>query len=210
YNGDIAYQSSDWRNFYNHATFNAQITSSRSYSPHKSLYVDHKSGYANSEQMDVVRKIGEYSSGRYLMKWKMYVPHNRNAAFNFQKYKVPGAEAGLVVYMRKGKGIALRANGQIYQSSKTYRQGTWIDVVVDYHLNGRFAAIHIDNKLIAIWDTRLKHNTSAYGVNRLGGVNFWAYHDYTTFYVDDFCIEDNTGISILYAADAQAIDLTGN
>ena len=198
YNGNISSQSSDWRKWVPGAAFDGQVTSNRSYSPHKSLYIDHKPGYSASNQMDVVRKVGEYASGHYLLKWKMYVPHGRNAAFNFQKYNTPGVQTGLVVYLRSGRGIAVKANNQIYQSSKTYRQGRWIDIFVDYDLSGRRAVLSVDEKIIASWDTTLRSNTPANGANRLGGVDYWAYHDYTTFYVDDFCVEDIGGIIIDY------------
>lgn len=205
HNGNISSQSFDWSKWVPGATFDGKVTSNRSFSPHKSLYIDHKPGYSDANQMDVVKKIGEYSSGRYFISWKMYVPHNRNAAFNFQKYNLPGLETGLVVYLRKGKGIALRANNQIYHSSKSYGQGQWINISVDYDLNAKIAVLSVDNKLIAAWNTRTRNNTPANGVNRLGGIDFWAYHDYTTFYVDDICVEDYTGISILYNFDPETI-----
>lgn len=205
HNGNISAQSFDWSKWVPGATFDGQVTANRSYSAHKSLYIDHKSGYSDANQMDVVKKIGEYSSGKYFISWKMYVPYNRNAAFNFQKYNIPGLETGLVVYLRKGKGIALRANNQIYHSSKSYSQGKWIDVSVDYDLKAGMVVMSIDNKLIAAWNTRTRNNTPANGTNRLGGIDFWAYHDYTTFYVDDICVEDYSGLSILYHFDPETI-----
>ena len=204
-NGNISSQSAKWRKWLPGAAFDAQVTNHRSYSPHKSVYIDHKAGYHKSDQMDVIRKVGEYSSGHYLLKWKIYVPHHRNAAFNFQKYSVPGLETGLVVYLRKGKGIALRLNNQIYQSTKTYKQGQWIDVFVDYDISAGFAVMSIGDKLIAAWDTRDKYNSHVSGVSRLGGVNFWAYHDYTTYYVDDFCVEDINGLIIDYYFDDETL-----
>lgn len=205
YNGNISSQSFDWNKWVPGAIFDGQVTANRSYSSHKSLYIDHKSGYSDANQMDVVKKIGAYSSGKYFISWKMYVPHNRNAAFNFQKYNIPGLETGLVIYLRQGKGIALRANNQIYHSAKSYRQGRWIDVNVDYDLNAGMVVLSVDNKLIAAWNTRTRNNTPANGANRLGGIDFWAYHDYTTFYVDDICVEDASGLSVLYHFDPETI-----
>lgn len=205
HNGNISSQSSEWRKWILGAALDGKVTSNRSFSPHKSLYIDHKPGYSDANQMDVIKKIGEYNSGKYYITWKMYVPHNRNAAFNFQKYNIPGLETGLVVYLRKGKGIALKANNQIYHSSKKYKQGLWIDVAVDYDLSANMAVLSVGNEIIAAWNTRTKHNTHAQGINRLGGINYWAYHDYTTYYVDDICVEDYSGLSILYHFDDETI-----
>lgn len=198
YNGDISRQSSKWKKWITNARFDGEIRSNRSYSSSKSLYIDHKSGYSASNQPDVIRKVGDYASGRYLVKWKIYVPSNRNAAFNIQKYNQQGDETGMMVYFRQGRGIALQANNQIYQARKSYRQGRWIDVYVDYDLSNRTAYLTIDNELIAIWDTRIKYNSSRKGANRLSGINFWAYHSATSFYVDDFCAEDISGVVIDY------------
>ena len=205
--GDISPQSADWVKWVPGAAFDGQVTDYRFFSHDQSLCIDHKPGFGNSDQMDVVKKIGEYTSGRYMIRWKMYVPHNRNAAFNFQKYNFPGLETGLVVYMRKGKGIAVRANGNIYHSSKTYTQNTWIDIFVDYDISGGMAVLSIDDQMIAVWDTSIRNNTPVHGTNRLGGIDFWAYHNHTTFHVDDLCVEDLSGIIIDYFFDPDAIYL---
>ena len=71
YNGNISSQSFDWCKWVPGAAFDGRVTSNRSHSPHKSLYIDHKPGYSDANQMDVVKKLGEYTSGKYYITWKM-------------------------------------------------------------------------------------------------------------------------------------------
>ena len=198
YTGDIAAQSNLWKNWSNYAEFKAQVSGSRYASASKSVYVDHKSGYSAGNQPDVIRKVGDYSSGKYLMKWKMYVPSNRNAAFNIQKYDAQGRETGVAVYLRQGRGIAFAANNKVYQSAIRYNQNRWIDITLDYDLSNESAHLLIDNQVVAIWNTRIQHGTRSRGANRISGINFWAYHDATTFYIDDVCTEDISGMIIDY------------
>lgn len=191
YNGNLTSQTFDWVQWNNYARFDAVVSSNNSYSGRKSIYLDYKSGYADRDQPDVVKVLNEKTWGAHQMNWKMYVPGNRNAMVNFQKYSVPGWENGINIYFRYGRGIAVKAGNRIYQYRGTYRQNTWLDIRVTYDLDSQTASFWVDDKCIVQWNTRLQSSSSSYGRNSLGGVNFDAYHDYSTFYVDDFCTTED-------------------
>lgn len=203
YTGDLTDQAYDWVDWNPSSNFTGQVSNYRAANGQKSLYIDFKGGYSDFHQPDVVRQVGERSTGSYKMSWQMYIPSGRNAHVNFQKFQQLGREWGLGLFFRMGKRVALKARNKVIQTNVYYPQGRWFDVSITYDLDRQYAFLWVDGKMAACWKTYIRMNKSYNGQNRLAGVNFYAYHSASTFYIDEFCFEEEDASTIQYfTADA--------
>ncbi len=193
YRGEASSQLTDLIKWNDYARYDAEVRNNRSYSGRQSLYLDRRSGVAAADQPDVVKMLGERTSGRHYVSWKMYIPSNSNAHFNTQKFQQLGREYGLETYLRMGRGIAVRAKGQLYQSPYTYPQNRWFDVFMDFDLDNQRGYLWVDGKCVISWDLRTQSGRTSYGNNRIAGINYYAYSTYSTFYIDDLCVEEFGG-----------------
>lgn len=198
YTGSLTNQTSNWVDWNSNPNFTGQISTYRAANGRKSLYIDFKGGYSDYHQPDVVRQVGERSTGAYKMSWQMYIPSGRNAHVNFQKFQQLGREWGLGIFFRMGRRIAVKARNRVIQTNVYYPQGRWFDVSITYDLDRQYAFLWVDGKMVACWKTYIRMNKSYNGQNRLAGVDFYAYHSASTFYIDEFCFEEEDASTIQY------------
>ena len=121
---------------------------------------------------DLVLKLGNKTSGKYLVAWDYLVPTGLAGYFNFQHFEAPGNEWAYEIYFDNNGTGYMHAGGN-NAATFTYTQGAWfhIDNVID--LDNDLAQVYFNDALIYEWQYSLQAQGEP-GTNQLGGVNFYA------------------------------------
>ncbi len=121
---------------------------------------------------DLVFKLGNKTSGKYLVAWDFLVPTGLAGYYNFQHFEAPGNEWAFEIYFDNNGTGYMHAGGN-NAATFTYTQGAWfhVDNVID--LDNDLAQVYFDDALIYEWQYSLQAQGEP-GTNQLGGVNFYA------------------------------------
>lgn len=154
----------------------AIVTDIRSASGTKSILI--KEGQAQ----DAILVFGNKTAGVWSASWKMYIPTDSTAYYNFQEltpvttgefaiqisFNVDGAAPGTATTMD---------DGGVVGPTFTYPQEEWFDID---HI------IDLDNDMIIIKVNGTEvYNGAYYGGGLLGGVDFFSVDDDNRYYLDD-------------------------
>lgn len=185
----------------------AVVTSSQSFSGANSVRF--------SNNQDQLYLLGNKSSGKWELSWKMYIPVGRTAYYNTQQLDVPGVFFGQqVIFASNGTG-AVQATGTFVPFS--YPQGQWFDVKQSFDLDADQTTIYINGTAVRSWQYS-KRAGNQNGAAQLGAVDFFAQtwnqaglepnpSAASEFYVDDikFCGGNDAVVSGV-RSDAQLLD----
>jgi hypothetical protein len=142
----------------------AFIVDEQSSSPENSVKVEGIS--------DLVFKIGNKTSGKFVLDFDFYVPSGFGAYYNLQHYQEPGIEWAFEAY------FAVDGTGRVNAGAEnaatfTYTPDTWIEVVNVIDLDEDLAQVYFDDVLIHEWQFSLGAQGDA-NILQLGGINFFA------------------------------------
>lgn len=159
-------------------TEDALIVDEQSFSPSNSLKVDGVS--------DLVFKMGNKTSGKYIVDFNYYVPSGFGAYYNFQHYQEPGIEWAFEVYFATDGSGTMNAGGND-AASFTYTHDEWIEITNVIDLDEDWAQVYFDEELIYEWQFSLGAQGDV-NILQLGGINFYAgapTGETPTYFVDD-------------------------
>jgi hypothetical protein len=146
----------------------------------KAMRVIYEINSAGSVQGDdQLLRLGNRSTGRYSLKWNMFVPKGKNAYYNLQHLQNPAVAAQtsdnwtLDVYFR-ADGTDSIANPQPYVI-ETFPMATWFSVEHVIDLDKNIAYLYIDGVLRRAWNY----------TKNLGSVDFYASDPDSEYYVDE-------------------------
>ena len=161
-----------------------------------SMYI--VSGGAGGPQ-DVVLDLGNQTTGRYELKWKMYMPDGKQGYYNIQDVVPIGAGSWNldVFFGANGMGNCQIGAGPVL-AEFSYNNAEWIDVVHE---------IDLDNNLLTLWIGGEYVIKMAYP-NNLGGIDYYPIDGNHEYYVDD--LEYVQLPAVVYDADFcnSAVDLS--
>ncbi len=145
----------------------ALITDVESSSPTNSVIVEGIS--------DLVLKLGNKTSGEYIIAVEYYIPSNFGGYINLQHFEAPGNEWAVEAYFGAADGDD---NGYLYAGDPaeipfTFPHDQWFDIEFVVDLDEDLAACTIDGVLIAEWQFSLQAQGDP-GTLQLGGVNIYA------------------------------------
>ena len=144
----------------------AQILTNFAHSGTKSASADMTGG-----QTDCILKLGDKTSGRYELKWWMYVENAKCGYYNIQHFQTPGVEWAYEVYFRTNGDIHLFAG--VSTINGTYPKATWFEVKQIIKVDVDSVYLYINGALLSSWPFHWT-SLSTTGTNRLGGVDFFA------------------------------------
>ncbi len=121
---------------------------------------------------DLVFKLGNKTSGKYLVEWDMFVPTSRAGYYNFQHFENPGVEWAFEVYFDNNGTGYMHAGGN-NAATFTFPMNTWFKVINEINLDADSAKVKINNVQVYQWRYSLQAQGQA-GTKQLGGVNFYA------------------------------------
>jgi hypothetical protein len=204
--GAVSGQSAKWTPWPGGGV-SAVVTSAQSFSGNNSVR------FTNDQ--DQLYLLGNKSSGKWDLSWKMYIPVGRTAYYNTQQLDVPGVFFGQqVIFASNGTG-AVQATGTF--TPFTYPQGQWFDVKQTFDLDADQTTIYINGTAVKSWQYS-KRAGNQNGAAQLGSIDFFAQTwnqaglepnpaAPSEFYVDDikFCGGNDAVVSGV-RSDAQALD----
>jgi hypothetical protein len=160
----------------------AQILTNFAHSGTKSASADLTGG-----QTDCLLKLGNKTTGRYELKWWMYVETTKCGYYNIQHYESPGIQWAFEIYFRTNGAIHLYAGGNTING--TYPKATWFEVKQIIKLDADSIYLYINGSLLSAWPFHWI-NSSTTGTNQLGAVDLFAGEESGSgetpgFYFDD-------------------------
>ena len=160
------------------------ISNAQAYSQPNSLFIE--------QGIDQVFPFNNYTSGHYIIEFKLYIPSPSQGAsgpgayFNVQ-HILRSQGAFECRFDNDGVGRLIVGNGQ---TSFNYTFNTWIPVQIDIDMDNDQASLTINNNLIHSWPFHYTTATTT-GDNRLDGINICAGTVLRKiFYVDDFVVTE--------------------
>ncbi len=142
----------------------ALIVDEQSFSPSNSVKVDGTT--------DLVFKMGNKTSGSYVIDFYYYVPSGFGAYYNFQHYEEPGVEWAFEVYFAEDGSGYMNAGGD-NAATFNYNHDEWIEVTNVVDLDADWAQVYFNEELIYEWQFSLGAQGDA-NVLQMGGINFYA------------------------------------
>lgn len=138
------------------------------------------------EGNDAVLLLGDKTSGRYKVSFKIYIPGGKVAYFNvLQDFAGTNSEWGTQLYFDNGGEGRIDAGAE---SSNTfeYNYNEWILIESYIDLDNDWADVFVGGELIASWQWTLG-TFGTPGPLQLGAVNFYAWDETGTpdYFVDD-------------------------
>jgi len=194
----IAVVDPDWWTTWSNSpgtTEDALISDEQSETPSNSIKVDGIS--------DLVFKIGNKSSGKFLITFDYYVPSGFGAYYNLQHYQEPGIEWAFEAYFAEDGTGRVNAGGE-NAATFTYNHDEWIEVVNVVDLDEDWAEVYFDEVLIHEW----QFSTGAQGqinILQLGGANFFAGAEdgeTPTYFIDNLAL-----VALVPPAQSPTIDI---
>lgn len=147
---------------------------------------------------DLIYQLGNKTSGRYRVSWRMKVPTGKKGYFNIQ-HELPNILTGNggnwafeVFFFGNGTGQFKLQNsaGGVITRDFGYPNDTWFNVVGIFDLGLVFTNdpgsgnLFINDNSVYAWDFA---SGSVATQNKLAGLNFYA-DDQHDFYIDDLCV----------------------
>lgn len=199
----IAVVDPEWWTTWSNAPGTAEdalIVNEQSSSPENSIKVDGTS--------DLVFKMGNKTSGKYVLDFEYYVPSGFGAYYNIQHYESPGVEWALEVYFKTDGSGFMNAGGE-NAATFTYNHDEWIDITNVIDLDTDWAQVYFDGELMYEWQFSLQA-TGEPGMLQLGAANFYAgvvtgSGETPTYYLDDLAF-----VSLVQPALGPIIDIDGS
>lgn len=121
---------------------------------------------------DLIFKLGNKTSGKYLVAFDYLVPVGKGGYFNFQHFEAPGNEWAFETYFDNNGTGYLHAGGN-NAATFTFTHGEWLHVDAVINLDGDTAQLFFDDQLIHEWQYSLQAQGEP-GAKQLGAVNFYA------------------------------------
>lgn len=124
---------------------------------------------------DLILKLGDKTSGTYMVNVEYYIPANFGGYINLQHFEAPGIEWAVEVYFGAAGG---NENGYMYAGDPdpipfTFPHDAWFGIEFEIELDADLASCTIDDVLVAEWQFSLQAQGDP-GTLQLGGVDIFA------------------------------------
>jgi hypothetical protein len=168
----------------------ATVSSEQAYSMPNSL----KFSPVNSGlPVDQVFKLGDQTSGNWVLTFKMFIPTSHAAYYNLQHTQSLYNWAQQVYFNSNGTGgIYLINNGALHSNTSfAYPQNTWFEVKQLIDQTGNITSLYINDIFVKTWPFSI---SNALPTNQIGALNFAPIANFSSepnpattalFYIDD-------------------------
>ena len=165
---------------------------------------------------DIVLPVGPYTTGKYDVEWKMYIPQGQGGYFNLlHDWAVDDTnyEWAVDVFFSSTGDITWIAGGAD-GGGETFPIAAWFDVKVAADMDNDMGYLYIEGNLIHSWQWSLNNANGAAGQNRLAAVDFFGTQPTGSgpglYYVDDVVLTETTGVGIVEQADLTQVSIAPN
>ena len=168
--GYLAVQNPTWWTTWSNAPGTGEdaiISTAFANSPTKSVLVDETGG-----PTDLLLKLGDKSTGKYELKWMMYIESTKAGYYNIQHFESPGIEYAMEAYFRTdGSGELLAGSATFIPF--TYPKDTWFEVKHLIDLDADNIKCYVNGVMVSEWPFSYQAGSTT-GTKQLGGVDFFA------------------------------------
>lgn len=169
--GFLAAQNPTWWTTWSNApggNEDGEISSAFANSGANSVLLDVTGGTGS----DLILKLGDRTSGKYELKWMMYVETGKCGYYNIQHTQAPGTEWAMEAYFRTSGAGELLA-GSSTAIAFTYPKDTWFEVKHLIDLDADNIKLYINGTLVNEWPISYQASSTT-GMKQLGGIDFYA------------------------------------
>jgi len=150
---------------------------------------------------DLVLPIGPFNTGKYDIKFKMYLPAGAGGYFNalhtWSGSSTAYEWAGDIFF--DGAGVATWTTGSVAGGSVTVGTDVWFDVQVTADLDNDLGRVYFNGVVANEWQWSLNNADGTAGANALAAFDFYGTNTAGTagnYYIDDVQVIESTGVSI--------------
>ena len=140
----------------------------------------------NGGAQDVVLQLGDRTSGKYTLEFKIFVYYGERGYYNILHRFTAGSSnnqwAQEVFFDGQGTG-RLRAGGQYFPFNYTTDQ--WIIVKQEFDIDNNNTSLYIGGHLVKQWPFSYQNSTIYNGEKRLAAVDFYPPSTAYRFFIDD-------------------------
>jgi hypothetical protein len=176
----------------------AVISDEQAASPENSIKVDGVT--------DAILKMGNKTTGKYKLTFKLYVPAGFGGYYNIQHYESPGVEWAYEVYFGEtGAGYLSAGSAQV--AAFNYDHDAWVTCENIFNLDDDWTQLYIGGNLIYEWPFSWQANSQS-GTLQLGGMDVYAgapTGETPLYYMDDLIFEQMP--EPLYADDFESYNV---
>jgi hypothetical protein len=167
---------------------------------------DFASSGANSANIigtatDLVLPIGPFTSGKYDIKFKMYLPAGAGGYFNalhtWSGSSTAYQWAGDIFF--DGAGVATWTTGGVAGGSVNVGTDVWFDVQVTADLDNDLGRVYFNGIVANEWQWSLNNANGTAGTNAIAAFDFYGTNTAGTagnYYIDDVQVIESTGVSV--------------
>lgn len=152
---------------------------------------------------DIVFDVGTpYTSGKYDVRFKMYIPSGKEGYFNL----LHAWDLNTTTDYEWAVDVFFAANGNITWGTGAQQGGVgsfqhdeWFDMQVTVDLDADQGRLYHNGQVMHQWQWSLNNSNGNPGLNQLKAVNFYAFGPSQSngdYYIDDFEIINSTGVSV--------------
>jgi len=152
---------------------------------------------------DCVLPIGPFNSGKYDVRWKMFIPTGSagayfNALHNWANNNTNYQWAVDVFFTNTGV-VNVTSGAAAATNVATVPIGQWFDCQVTADMDADVGKVYLQGVVVAEWQWSLNNANGAAGLNQLAAVNFYGTNASNTnglYYIDDVAVIESTGVSV--------------
>lgn len=159
------------------------------------------SANVNGTGTDLVLPIGPFTTGKYDIKFKMYLPAGAGGYFN----ALHAWSGSSTTYQWAcdvffdGTGVATWTTGGAAGGAVTVGTDTWFDVQITADLDNDLGRIYLNGVVANEWQWSLNNANGTAGTNAIAAVDFYGTNTAGTagnYYIDDVQVIESTGVSV--------------
>lgn len=151
---------------------------------------------------DQLLLLGNKSTGRYELKWKMYIPSGKAGYYNIQNSETAGQQWNLDVFLDSNAVARVVVNptvaNQPANATFTFPRDQWFTLTHYFDLDNNIAKMFIDGNIIYGW---------AYTGN-IGSIDYYSLNTWDQYYVDEVEYVSLSPLTFNPDNCATAVDLT--
>lgn len=149
-------------------------------------YLTIKSSQENGGFQDVILRLGDRTSGKYRLSFKMYIFSGDKAYYNLLHEFTPGNSGYVHAYevYFNGNGTGRVRHGGINQAF-AYSMNAWNDVVQEIDINNDEVTLIIQGQYVARWRFSEAAGSPILGTNKLASMNFYPVDGSYEYYIDE-------------------------
>jgi hypothetical protein len=141
-------------------------------------------GEPDGGPQDILLKLGDQTTGTYLLEWRIYLIETLGAYFNIQHLEqMPGEEYALEVLMEPDGTGTLSAGAEDVKTFK-FPHDSWLRIRFIIDLDADLTYFYVDRDFVYSWPISWLSDEQT-GTKQLGAVNFYPIDETDWFYVDD-------------------------